>query len=143
MSGWRDSLPELLNEQTPQAMEVLLARAGVVAENTLEGEERDLVIEGLARVSMETEAIGHLTSAALSSVIALASTGSETEARARFVQGPLLTDFERTRALSHASTAETIKVRMQREADWDAMKVLLKDLGKIALKLLPLLLAAA
>ena len=102
--------------------------------------EDDDVRMGIAKLRALGPDLAHLGGKDLATVLSMVGVGSP-RAKAAFVSPSL--SFQETRAVSHAATAATIASRVEREAAWARVKVVLLELGKVALKIAPLLMAVA
>lgn len=102
--------------------------------------EDEDVRQGFDKLKALGPDLAHLGGKDLATVLSMVGVGSP-RAKSAFVSPAL--SFEERRAVSHAATAATITARVERDAAWDRVKVVLIELGKIALKIAPLLMAVA
>lgn len=116
-----------------------LDKAKVLVDERFDGPERDMAKTGLDTISGYAGPLAHLGVGGVVSVMAQVGFDRNEDAQATF----LTLSFEERREASHASTDETVRERLNRERSWNEVEAMLKDLGTLALKLIPLLLMAA
>ena len=136
-----DQLADLAENKSPEAIRRAVVRAKAVAGDHLGGPERDLAKAALDRIGQSSAALGHLGAGGLVSLIAQFHMGQQDDAKAVFFRGSAtLAELD---AATDELTAATIRDRINREAAWQETYELMRDLGKIAIKVLPLILMAA
>jgi len=100
----------------------------------------DDVRQGFDKLKEIAPDLAHLGGKDLATLLSMVGVRSP-RMKAAFVSPSL--SFQEARAASHEATAATIQARVDREAAWDRVKVVLIELGKVALKIAPLLMAVA
>lgn len=136
-----DKLSKLAENKSPEVIDRVVKRARQLADDNLNGPERDIAKRALDRIGEASEALGHLGSGGLISLLARFHLGDEEEARLAFLAGSA--SYEELRKASHDLGEAAMRDRLNREAYWAEVRELVKDLGQIAVKVIPLLLMAA
>ena len=136
-----EQLSDLVEDKTPEAIARAVERAKTVADDYLAGPERDLAKSALDRIGRSSGALGHLGAGGLVSLIAHFHLGEVDDAKRSFLAESAT--YEELRNASHSASEKAIRERMNREAAWQETYELMRDLGKIAIKVLPLILMAA
>ena len=136
-----NSLLELADDKTPNAIAGMLRKAKDLADEHLAGPERDLAKSALDKIAEHSDALAHLGKGGLIAVVTLTGFSRLNEAKLAYLMAGA--SFEERRRASMDSTEETTNERINRERAWADVQDTLKALGMIALKVLPLLLAAA
>jgi hypothetical protein len=136
-----EKIAGLAEERSPDLVDKLVDKARGLADDHLNGPERDLAKRALDRLGESSEALGHLGAGGLISVLARLHLGQEDQAERAFMIAGM--DFQEVLDAQDASTDGVIRERLNREAYWLEVRELVKDLGQIAVKVIPLLLMAA
>lgn len=135
------SIAGLAEDKGADAIEDLLGKAAELADEHLDGPEAGLAKEALEGLSERTEELAHLGTAGVVALVTRWTFQGASAAKLTYLAQSAT--FEERRAASHAATADAVKARSDRDQAWETVKATLEDVGKIALKLIPLLLAAA
>lgn len=135
-----DKLADLAEEKSPGLIEKAVAKARDLADENLNGPERDLAKRALDRIGEEAEALGHLGVGGLVSLLARFHLGEEDQAKLDYLADSATLDELLDE--SYASSAATANERVNREMAWHRVRDLFKDLGSLTIKVIPLLLMA-
>jgi len=137
-----DALPGLIEDRGAGVIERLAERAiEAIADSGYPEGDRDLAHQALDAISANSANLAHLGAGGLVSVLTYSGIGSRDKARLAYLASGA--SFEERRAASHAATAASVEARLERERNWEQTKAMLETIGKVALKVIPLLLAAA
>ncbi len=136
-----DKLANLAEDRSPEVVERIVERAKHLADENLNGPERDIAKMALDKISDKSTSLGHLGAGGLVSLLARFHLGEEDQAEVDYLaQGAT---FSERLAASRDASEEAIRERVNRERAWAEVRDLLKDLGQIAVKVIPLILMAA
>ena len=133
-----DELAGMAGDKGAEGIEELMDKAKDLAGDHLDGPEADLAKTALDKISARSEALAHLGQGAVVSLIARIATGEDELARQDFLR----MNFADRIAASEGSSADTVRDRVNRERYWYEVQEMIQDLGKMALKILPFLIAA-
>ncbi len=136
-----ERLEHLADERSADAIVRLADRAWDLANEHLTSSERDIAKAALAAIRDNREHLAHLSTAGIIGLITRFHLGEKEQAELAFIAES--SSFEARRAASHAATADAVQAAVDHEAAWNATKAMLEQVGLTALKLIPLLLAAA
>ena len=135
-----DKLEGLVEDKGADWIEKLIEKAKERADDHLNGPEADLAKIALDKIGYESDALAHLGQGGLVSLLTRVATREDEQAKLTYLTAGAT--FEERRAASHAATAEAVNERLNREMAWDSVLEMLKGLGKMLWRVIPLLIAA-
>ncbi len=135
-----DRLETLVDDKDADWIEKLIGSAIDRADDHLNGPEATLAKNALRKIGHEADALAHLGHGGLLSLLTRVASREDDQARLTYLATG--TSFEERRAASHAATADVVRERLNRERAWDSVLEMLKGLGKMLWRVIPLLLAA-
>lgn len=137
-----DDLLASTGEQGPEWIKKALSKANELAQENLTNRELQTTTAGLAILEGVAPELSRLTHGGLISVITRFYTGDERGAELEYLGsgGDSLTELLDR---SYRETAATIGERARSDKDWKAVKGAFVEMGKLAIRVLPFLIAAA
>lgn len=135
-----DVLEGLVDDKATDWLEQLVDAASERADDHLNGPEADLAKIALRKIGHEADALAHLGHGGLLSLLTRVAMREDEQAQLTYLTAGA--SFEERRAASHAATADAVREGLNRERAWESVLEMLKGLGKMLWRVIPLLLAA-
>ena len=135
-----DDIEALVEDKDTDWIDRLVEKAKEQAEDHFSGPEADLARSALDKIGNNSEQLAHLGHGGLLSLLTRVVSREDEQARLTYLA--FGATFDERRAASHAAASTAINERLNRELAWDGVLEMLKGLGKVLWRVIPLLLAA-
>jgi len=139
--GLVDKLPGLIEDKSPEVLRKGLGKAKELADEHLNGPERDLAKNAIDKIANKSDQLAHLGVSGVLGLVTQFHLGDKEKARLSYLAE--VATFEERIAAAQESNREAVRARINRQRAWEDVREVLTDIGQIALKVIPLLLMAA